>query len=113
MDDDTPPAYVAYASPDWWQIEAATPDLQCALQKISFAAMANGVGYELRPAAPLSFEEAANIADQLRDIGLAFSAGTGWSPSQVMKDLRERKLCRGPFTEIYWTGPRRWHLRSV
>jgi hypothetical protein len=112
MDDDAPPPYVVSASPNRWLIQAVTPELSSTLLEMSFSVMADGVGYELRPLTPMTFAEAATIAGQLRDMGVAFSAGKDWSPSEVMKDLRDRVLCEGPFTEISWTGPERWNLRT-
>jgi hypothetical protein len=111
MDDEVPPPYVASAGPDRWLIQAASPALGSALLKMSFGVMADNAGYEFRPPTPMSLAEAATIAGQLRDMGVAFSAGTDWSPSEVMKDLRDRGLCEGPFTEISWTSPGRWNLQ--
>lgn len=39
----------------------------------------------------------------LRDLGIAFSAGNGWSPSEQFEDLRERKLITGKYKHIGWS----------
>ncbi len=50
-------------------------------------------------------ELVAKIFIELRDMGFAFSAGPGWSPSQLFERFRETGLLSGEFLEVYWTGP--------
>lgn len=52
-------------------------------------------------------------AKALRELGFAFSAGPGWSPIEIVQHLRDQRLVSGQFTEIYWTGPGKWGLRTV
>lgn len=40
----------------------------------------------------------------LRDLGVAFSSGKEWSPSEVFEYLREMGLITGKYTRISWTN---------
>jgi hypothetical protein len=60
-----------------------------------------------------SDEAMAEIAERLRDLGLAFSAGKDWSPAEYVSWLKLQGLVHGEFTEIYWTGPGRWNVRQI
>jgi hypothetical protein len=55
----------------------------------------------------------AELARGLIGLGLPFSAGRDWSPSEVVLDLRDRGLLDGPFTEISWRGPGDWEIRTL
>lgn len=48
---------------------------------------------------------------QLRDLGLALSAGRDWSPSEVVQHLRDEGHFVGAFTEIAWRRGEGWTLR--
>jgi hypothetical protein len=61
---------------------------------------------------PRSFEQMGSLAVSLRDLGVAFSAGRDWSPSEVVLDLRDRGLFEGSFTEIYWNSEG-WRRREL
>ena len=60
----------------------------------------------------MEFEEMAELADGLRALGVAFSAGRDWSPGEVVRDLKARGLVAGQFTEICWTGEG-WKLGAL
>ena len=112
MVDDTLPPYVASSDFKRVTIQGTNPVLADRLQKLGFGQTADGAGFELRCSEPMTFEELAALATKLRDMGLAFSAGPDWSPSEVMNDLRDRELCNGPYTQISWTGPEQWSLQT-
>ena len=54
----------------------------------------------------------ARLAAQLRDLGIAFSYGRDWSPSEVVQQLRDEGLFKGSFNEISWTR-QGWQLRTL
>ena len=60
----------------------------------------------------MTFEEMATLAGALRALGIAFSAGREWCPSEVVQGLRDRGLLEGEFTEIFWTG-QGWGTRTI
>jgi hypothetical protein len=60
-----------------------------------------------------SWEELAALFLRLNALGVAFSAGKEWCPSEVVEELKDRGLLQGDFTQIYWTGPGDWHLRKI
>ena len=50
-----------------------------------------------------SEQELAAHFGRLRDFGLAFVGGpAGWPPAAIFRDLRDKKLLTGGFTEIVW-----------
>jgi hypothetical protein len=59
-----------------------------------------------------SDHEKATLFGRLRDHGVAFAVGRGWSPSEVFDELRAIGLVTGSFHEIYWTGPGAWSVRG-
>ena len=105
------PAYVSMAHPDHWVVKHCF-GLWWPLWKLGFRGFPFLPWMRLRRRRPMGFEEMARIADRLRALGVAFSAGHDWSPSAVVQDLRDRGLFAGSFVEIAWTGPDRV-LRDV
>jgi hypothetical protein len=49
--------------------------------------------------------EKVRLFKELRDLGIAFSAGRDWSPSEQFEELRERGLITGKYKHIGWSGP--------
>jgi len=108
----TLPAYVSMARFDWWQVKCAGA-LRPALVQLGFrpALLPRGeMNVHFQP--QLDFEGMARIARDLIALGLPFSAGKEWCPSEVVEDLRDRGLVTGPFEQIYWTGAD-CHLRTL
>jgi hypothetical protein len=56
---------------------------------------------------------AAQIAEGLRKLGLAFSAGKDWSPEAYVGFLKDNGLVAGQFDVIYWTKPGQWTLGII
>lgn len=44
---------------------------------------------------------------QIRDLGIPFSYGPGWAPSEVFAHLRDQGTLSGSFKKIFWRGPNR------
>lgn len=109
----TPPPHVTIARADLWQVKGAD----------AHAILLGGLGFkrgfrlggwfEAVFDPPLDFENMALAARVLIEAGFAFSAGRDWSPSEVVQDLRDRKLLAGPFDEIAWKGPGDWIVRAL
>lgn len=49
-------------------------------------------------------EEKVRIFSALRDLGVCFAAGSGWSPAAVFEYLRENALLSGQYKCIAWLG---------
>jgi len=47
----------------------------------------------------------AALLSALRDAGVCFSAGTGWSPAEVFEYLRDEGLIGGVYRRIAWRSP--------
>ena len=47
----------------------------------------------------------AQVLTALRDLGLCFSAGREWSPTEVFEWLRDQGLVSGHYRRIGWRGP--------
>jgi hypothetical protein len=106
----TLPPYVSSVSSGRFRI-AASESARTELKRAGLALTRDGVEWVL--SGDDSDAAAAAIAKKLRSLGLAFSAGPGWSPSEVVQDLREKGLVEGRFDEIAWSGPDRWSVRAV
>ena len=50
--------------------------------------------------------EKARIFAALRDLGICFSLGKEWSPSEMFEDYRDRGLLEGPYRRIGWASPK-------
>ena len=50
-------------------------------------------------------EEKAQVLTTLRDLGVCFSAGREWNPTEVFEWLRDQGLVSGPYRRIGWRGP--------
>lgn len=48
----------------------------------------------------------------LRDMGVAFSGGRDWSPSEQFEDLRDKGLITGKYKHIVWWGPGKYHVNE-
>ena len=52
-----------------------------------------------------SDHELAQTFSSLRDMGFAFGGSpSGWPPSAIFEDLRDKGLLEGKFIEVVWTG---------
>jgi len=58
-------------------------------------------------------KELFKLLNQLNDLGIAFSGGKEWCPSEVMEEGQARGLVAKPFTRIFWSGPGKWHLEEI
>lgn len=105
-----PPAYVAEAGPDRWLVKGANAPSE-GLRALGFSSRWLSGGLELSPG-PRSDEAAAALALALHELGLPFSAGRDWSPSEVAGRLRDLGLADAPFDEIAWTGEG-WIVRPL
>jgi len=47
----------------------------------------------------------ARLLQSLKDIDIAFSAGAGWSPSEVFEQLRFQGKVSGSYRRISWSSP--------
>jgi len=54
--------------------------------------------------------EKAIIFDKLRGLGVCFSSGREWSPSELFEYFREIKLVSGTYKRISWDGPNSWKV---
>lgn len=98
----TIPPYVAMAEPERWVIKLSR-ELRVPLRKLGFRRFPFSSTAELRPRRPLTFEQMGVLASELRNLGVAFSYGHDWSPSEVVQHLRDEGHFRGSFVEISWT----------
>lgn len=55
----------------------------------------------------------ASIFEVLREIGLCFSGGREWCPSEIFEDFRDRGLLRGEFKKVSWSGPGEYRITMV
>lgn len=108
----TPPPYVATFGPDRAVIKHAGRHAR-ALRRLGFSRAGFLFGpFEIVWRTNLDWAPLGALAMQLRDLGLAFSAGREWSPVEVIEHLRDLGHFEGAFTEIYWGRGEGWTLRA-
>lgn len=100
-------AYVAKADDDEVRVKVLDPLLNSALAALGFAATAEPLVYSLQVADDPS---KATVFEALRALGVAFSAGKEWCPSEVFEYLREQGLLSGTFVRVAWTQPGQYRL---
>jgi hypothetical protein len=52
------------------------------------------------------------VFDELRSLGVAFSAGKEWCPSEVFEYLRDEQLLSGKYLRVAWTQPGQYRLTN-
>ncbi|UTA46851.1 hypothetical protein L1F30_11835 [Simiduia sp. 21SJ11W-1] len=57
--------------------------------------------------------EKANIFEKLRAIGVLFSDGKEWCPSEVFEHLRDLGLINGKFKRISWKGGKDTNIQEI
>ncbi|WP_367880636.1 hypothetical protein [Pseudomonas sp. CVAP len=58
-------------------------------------------------------KQKAKVFDELRSLGVAFSAGKEWCPSEVFEYLRDEQLLSGQFLRVAWTQPGQYLLTNA
>ena len=53
------------------------------------------------------------LFSKLRDMGVCFSAGKEWSPSEVFEYLREAGLVTGNYQRVSWVKPGEFRITSA
>lgn len=56
-------------------------------------------------ASPKDDHDKFALIEGLRNAGFAFSAGTGWSPAEIVDYERDRGNLSGKFVKISWQSP--------
>jgi len=57
--------------------------------------------------------ELAALLVKLRDHGVALGGDlAGWPPAAVFEHLRDQGLVTGPYIEVIFSGPGKWHTSS-
>jgi hypothetical protein len=71
---------------------------------------------DLNPVITIPFNgeaELARLLEKLRDSGVAFGYGSsGWPPSAIFEELRQRGLVAGPYAELAFVGSGKWTTRT-
>lgn len=55
-------------------------------------------------------KQKAKVFDELRSLGVAFSAGKEWCPSEIFEYLRDEQLLSGKYLRVAWTQPGQYVL---
>lgn len=74
------------------------------LLALGFSVEAGGWQKKLTIIAP-DQEFKIELFGRLRDEGICFSAGPGWSPAEVFEFLRDQNMLTGTYRKIAWDGP--------
>ena len=104
------PPYVAVADPNRWVVKRGGVTAW-KLLRLGFLWWPGA--FEKKWGKPQSFASMGAFAMELRDLGVAFSAGRDWSPSEVVQYLRDEGHFAGHFTEIAWRTDGGWELNTL
>ena len=102
-------SYVVDAAGDSLEVKTTDTRIVDFLKKNGFAKTENNT-YELKFH---NDESKAKMMGSLRDQGIYFSYGHGWSPSAVFEYLRDQGLLSGKYQRISWTGPGKYQVESI
>ncbi|WP_246883060.1 hypothetical protein [Pseudomonas sp. Tri1] len=83
--------------------------LDSSLRAIGFSNATEQDIYLLRVA---DNKQKAGVFDELRSLGVAFSAGKECCPSEVFEYLRDEQLLRGKYLRVAWTQPGQYRLTN-
>lgn len=102
-------AYVEKADGDVIRVQVMDNTLDSPLRAIGFSNAAEKDIYVLHVA---DNTQKAKVFDELRSLGVAFSAGKEWCPSEVFEYLRDEQLLSGTYLRVAWTQPGQYLLTS-
>ncbi|WP_092151225.1 MULTISPECIES: hypothetical protein [unclassified Pseudomonas] len=102
-------AYVATADGDLIHVRIIDKALDSPLRVIGFSNAAEKDIYVLQVA---HNTQKAKVFDALRSLGVAFSAGKEWCPSEVFEYLRDEQLLSGKYLRVAWTQPGQYRLTN-
>jgi hypothetical protein len=101
--------YVEKADDDSVRVRIMDHALDSSLRSIGFSNAAKKDVYVLQVA---DNKQKANVFDELRSLGVAFSAGKEWCPSEVFEYLRDEQLLSGNYLRVAWTQPGQYRLTN-
>jgi hypothetical protein len=102
-------AYVATADGDLIHVRIIDNALDSSLRAIGFSTGTEKDIYVLQVA---DNTQKAKVFDALRSLGVAFSAGKEWCPSEVFEYLRDEQLLSGKYLRVAWTQPGQYRLTN-
>ncbi|WLG95933.1 hypothetical protein [Pseudomonas sp. FP198] len=102
--------YVERADGDSVSVRLIDNGLDSSLRAIGFSNAAEKDIYVLRVA---DNTQKAKVFDELRSLGVAFSAGKEWCPSEVFEYLRDEQLLSGKYLRVAWTQPGQYLLTNA
>lgn len=110
MINDVLKAFVEKADGDLIRVRIIDNALDSPLRAIGFLNATEKDIYVLHVA---DDKEKAKVFDELRSLGVAFSAGKEWCPSEVFEYLRDEQLLSGKFLRVAWTQPGQYLLTNA
>ena len=109
MINDVLKAYVEKADGDVIRVQIIDNALDSPLRAIGFSDAPEKDIYVLQVA---DNTQKAKVFDALRSLGVAFSAGKEWCPSEVFEYLRDEQLLSGKYLRVAWTQPGQYLLTN-
>ena len=104
-----PDGYVTKADSSQVRVVASEQTLIDELKKIGFIYDNDLLSFVLNAK---DNNEKAVIFNKLRNLGVYFSAGREWSPSELFEYFREINLVSGTYKRISWVGPDSWKVNE-
>ncbi|MGK9232531.1 hypothetical protein KXS07_11400 [Inquilinus limosus] len=89
-------------------IDGSLEDLVCGYKAVRHNKIKDGI-IEYYPDSDI---DRANILKYLRDIGVCFSYGKEWSPSEIFEELRDKGLIDGKYNMVTWTGGGKYFVQE-
>ena len=97
------PAYVSEASTSLIVVKVFNRCFSHKLHEMGFSIVDKHAASEARILTDGVHKKAA-VLSALRDAGVCYSAGPGWSPASVFEELRDNGLVAGPYQRVFWRG---------
>lgn len=102
-------AYVTKADGKIVRVKAVSNSVDDKVLNLGFIFDADFFEYKIQIS---SNEQKAELFNELRNIGVAFSSGKEWCPSEVFEYLRDSGLLNGSFIKISWKEPGNYYVTT-
>lgn len=103
-------AYVVKADDDQVRVRTISNTFDLALKNLGFLFDPNLSSF-VKDASGMP--DKAQLFTQLRDMGVCFSAGREWCPSELFEYFREQNLVAGKYKRVAWSDPQHFTIQEV
>ncbi len=107
MNEESVEAFVTKADSSIIRVKVLENTFERELIKLGFTFDSDFDEYQIQT---ISDKEKSDFFDKLRNLGVAFSSGKEWCPSEVFEYLRENRMLNGTYKMVSWTKPGSYYV---